>query len=612
MHIGLILALAVQAAPVAPQDDLIVITGSRLTGPIEPPALSLRDIELRQPVSLEAALNDVAGVRAFTTGGDAGGSFVSVRGGEPNFTLVLIEGLRLNNPTNSRGGAFDFLTIDPQAIDHVEIFRSAASAIHGSDALAGVIDLRLRISQRQGFALAPRGFADTQGAVSGGASLDTGWHSGGLFVDASHLSDDNLSDGARIERSQALAHVTQQLGSFALRGVGLFGHSQFERFPEDSGGPRLAVSRALEHGTQRLAAAGFTLRRTIGAPLRPGLAVSYSDQRDTSNMPAIAPGVLDGTPALRDDSHFRRLEVTADMNVHAGPLEADVGGALRDEHGRSAGTLMIGFPLPVAFTQQRATWSLFGEARLEPASWLRFDGGGRHDMVEHGTSSTTGFGGAAVRPVADGPWLSGRVGQGYKLPSFYALSHPLVGNPILRPERSVSKEAAIEQPLRQGSLRAAYFNNRYRDLIDFDAATFGLVNRDRVRARGFEVEAKYMPLPILAVSAALTHTRLASAEPLRGRPRWQGNVHATWQAGPRLEIDAIVRANSSLFDSSVPTGMVTVAGHGELDLGVRYRINRVVVASVTARNLTGTHYEDAVGFPAKRQLVRFAFRAGFD
>ncbi|HEU0134710.1 MAG TPA: TonB-dependent receptor plug domain-containing protein, partial [Allosphingosinicella sp.] len=115
------LSLAIAASPGASSDGAIVITASRTEA--KPAggqaAIEADEVERMQPASLLEALDEVAGVRAFSTGGAGGRSFLSIRGGEPNFTLVLLDGIKLNDPTNSRGGGFDFFAIDPALVERV-------------------------------------------------------------------------------------------------------------------------------------------------------------------------------------------------------------------------------------------------------------------------------------------------------------------------------------------------------------------------------------------------------------------------------------------------------------------------------------------------------------
>ena len=54
---------------------------------------------------------------------------------------MLVDGVELNDPTNTRGGSYDFSNLDMSSIERIEIVRGPQSAIYGSDALAGVINI---------------------------------------------------------------------------------------------------------------------------------------------------------------------------------------------------------------------------------------------------------------------------------------------------------------------------------------------------------------------------------------------------------------------------------------------------------------------------------------
>jgi outer membrane receptor protein involved in Fe transport len=608
------LLLLTAAQPAAPPAGAIVITASRIEAAPAggPSVIDAAEIERLQPASLLEALDEVAGVRAFSTGGAGGRSFLSIRGGEPNFTLVLLDGIKLNDPTNSRGGGFDFFAIEPALVERIEVARDAVSAVHGSDALAGVVNIKLR-SPREGVRrLTARAQAGSEGEWGLGAGLETGWSDGGVAAAGSRFDSGFLTKGSSLDRRQGLAQLRQRAGGFEARLLGLYGRSDRSAFPEDSGGPRLAASRDRETGDARLAAAGLTLRRAETARLRPNLSLSWSDQKDRSATPAIAPGALQGTPALTSDSRFSRFEAVADLGVGRGAAVATFGAALLRESGRSDGTIDLGFPLPVSFDLKRVTRSVFAEAGLRPGGGFAFNLAARHDDVAGGKRSWTGRAAASWRPSERGPTLFARIGEGYKLPSFYALAHPLIGNPHLRPERSRNVEAGAEMVGGSGDLvRLTLFENRFRDLIDFDPGTFTTVNRDRVRARGAEVEGRWQPAPGLSLAGALSLLDLESETALRGRPRLQGSLRAAWRASAAVELNGAVRFNSGYFDSSIPTGAVRAEGHGEADLGARLRLSGRLSLIATLRNLTGERYEDAVGFPAPGRVLRAAVAAEF-
>ena len=82
-------------------------------------------------------------------GGRGGTGSLYVRGADPNYTLVLVDGVRVNDPTNARGGSFDFSTLDVADVERVEIARGPYSAVYGGDALAGVVNIVTRQAPRE-------------------------------------------------------------------------------------------------------------------------------------------------------------------------------------------------------------------------------------------------------------------------------------------------------------------------------------------------------------------------------------------------------------------------------------------------------------------------------
>ncbi|HEV7659456.1 MAG TPA: TonB-dependent receptor [Allosphingosinicella sp.] len=613
----LALAQVLAAAAPAPPPEMgepIVVTASRTAeGPVAGvSAIDADEISRLQPASLLEALDDVAGVRAFSTGGVGGGSFLSIRGGEPNFTMVLVDGIRLNNPTNSRGGAFDFFAIDPALVERIEVARGAVSAVHGADALSGVVNIRLRAPVPGETGATARASLGSEGDIGLGLALNHGWRDGGLLVSAGWYDSGGLDLGSDLERRQALARIDHSIGGFEGRALGLYAHADRFTFPEDSGGPLFAVNRARETGDYELRAGALSLRRSRDAGVRPGFTFSWSEQRDDRVTPAIAPGMLGAVPALAADALFSRVEAIGEIGAGNGPLTATLGAAYLRESGRSDGIIDFGFPLPVAFDLVRTTRSAFAEAAWRPSPAVAVNLAGRYDDVARGPHAWTGRAAISVQPSAAGPAFFARIGEGYKLPSFYALGHPLIGNPALRPERSRNMEAGIEWTRAGGDLlRLTLFDNRFRDLIDFDPLLFAIVNRDRVRARGAELEGRWRARPGLILAGALTWLDLESATPLRGRPRWQGSLRLIWRAGDALELNAAVRANSAFNDSSIPTGLVRARGHAEADLGLRYRLTPALTLDAALKNLTDSRHQDAIGFPAPGRLLRASLSAAF-
>ena len=238
----------------------------------------------------------------------------------------------------------------------------------------------------------------------------------------------------------------------------------------------------------------------------------------------------------------------------------------------------FGFPLPVAFDLVRTTRSAFAEAAWRPAPGSRST-----SPAAMTTSPAADTPGPAAplspgsRPPA-GPAFFARIGEGYKLPSFYALGHPLIGNPALRPERSRNVEAGVEwAPRRRTTARPPHLVRQWVQgpdrLRSYRSSPPSTATGSAPAAPSSRDAGRSAPAFVLA--GALTWLDLDSPTPLRGRPRWQGVAAPVWRARDGLELNAAFRANSRFNDSIDPDRPGRRrAAMPRLDLGLRYRLSR--------------------------------------
>ena len=193
-------ALAQSPARPATEQPPAVVTGSRL--PSTPTGLAksvtvIDPLQLQQgnPARLEDILNRVMGIYVDQAGKT--GSFASlyVRGAENSQLLIMVDGVKLNDPTTTRGSAYDLSSIDVGQIERIEILRGPESAIHGGEALAGVLNIITKKGVGGGVhgnAYAGRGEDDDQrlgGSLTFGAERVRAQVGVGRSEDGSHSSD---------------------------------------------------------------------------------------------------------------------------------------------------------------------------------------------------------------------------------------------------------------------------------------------------------------------------------------------------------------------------------------------------------------------------------------
>src|SRR3954463_3624411 len=128
--------------PASAASENVIVTATRLDGEQAGSNVSVIDaqtIQARNPGSVVDLLRDLQSVYIQQSGGR--GSVVSLftRGAKPNFTLVLLDGVKANDPTSTRGGSYDFSTLDLNDIERIEFVRGPASALYCFVAVGGVV-----------------------------------------------------------------------------------------------------------------------------------------------------------------------------------------------------------------------------------------------------------------------------------------------------------------------------------------------------------------------------------------------------------------------------------------------------------------------------------------
>ena len=608
-------------AGAAPENvpENIIVTATRLAGEQAGSNVSVIDektIQARNPGSVVDLLRDLPGVFVQQSGGR--GSVVSLftRGAKPNFTLVLLDGVKANDPTNTRGGSYDFSTLDLNDIERIEYVRGPASAIYGSDAVGGVINI---ISRRGGDTLEAGlkaeggsfGYARAAGHVSGPiggatASLGLSYTDNGMPVDGSTLKGTNL------DAALALPEISGAAISFN----GRYGGSIATSFPDSSGGPRLAVRRSLDHRDIEEGVFGAHAAHDMAGWWNMALDYGFYDRGSNSTSPGVAPSAQtpSGIPANGDNARFTRHQVTWTNRLAPLPgLEAALGVDMQAEHGVDDGYLQFGpAKLPTHFALNRTLWAGFAQARYQVTSAFSLSGSGRYDD----TGDTHHFSPQLRADYALSDWgtqFQMLWAKAYKLPSFYALGNPLVGDPSLKPEEAENLEGGITQQLWDlGSLKVEGYATNYRDLIDFrPGAVPKLVNLSTVHVRGIETSLALQwdtrNWGTLTATPRLSYTnarnQLTSAS-LRDVPSWLAGATLNWKPDPAWNVSFDLNHVGGMVDNAVPTGDVNLPGHSRADLAVEYKVLPNLALQLGVDNLFDQHYEDVVGFPAPGAVVR--------
>ncbi len=513
-----LLALATATPALAESDDSqrggdIVVTASGIEQSRDEvgQAITIIDaetIEKRQMVDIVELLATTPGVRFSRAGSTGSVASISLRGAETTQTLVLIDGVKVNDPSGI-GDGYDFGHLLTGNVDRIEVLRGSNSVVHGSQAIGGVISL-MTATPAEGFAAsasADYGYSDTLNAkadVSGTA----GRISGG--IGAAYFRTDGISSAAvGTERDgyknfAGNARLKIALGdalSLDLRGYYINADLDYDSF----------------FGTPADSADVAKLDQYVGYA---GLNLALFDGRFTSRA---------AVTWLRNDRDYYFVRGTAPDYGYSGTnLRFEYQGVVSPVE---QAKLIVGyeherpdydfFGFGSTDSQRANIDSVYALGIVQPFAGLSVTGGIRHDDHSQFGGATTLGANANYSPNAGATNFRLSYGEGFKAPSLYQLYDTFSGNTALRPERSKSYDVGIDQSLADGRalISLTAFLRNTNDQINYDNATFTYGNIDRTRAKGIEATLALKPVDALNVTASYSYI---DARDRSGRPAFDG------------------------------------------------------------------------------------------
>ncbi|MDJ1158798.1 TonB-dependent receptor [Chelatococcus sp. SYSU_G07232] len=626
LALSLSLPLSAKADPAAGTDAAlpeIVVTATR--GPTAigrvGSAISVitgEEIRRASPKSVADVLRRVPGLSVVETGGPGGTTLVRLRGSEPRHTLVLVDGIRVNDPS-AAAGEFDFVNLIPTDIERIEVLRGPQSALYGSDAIGGVINVITRRGkgptrvQADGEA-GSYGSKGLRGAVSGA--------SGRLFYALSLTGYDTAGFsryGDRIGRiTRAYGRPLEADATARFAATGRLGVALSDDVETELGGST-AVTRAQYDAAfgpypdtpsaslQRLSQVfSRTTAHAFDHQLKNTLTVfanrTERDYRDIS----YGFGPQPRAEWLKSAYVGDRIgaEYQGDLSLDRWGLFT-VGLRTEEERLVSHQQSVLPQPTPRMKTNdaRQTTRSLFALYQVSPADNLSLSLGGRLDDVANADRFATWRATLAYEIPESETVFRTSAGTGAKAPSLFQLYDPTYGTPGLAPERSFGVDAGVDQTLFDGRLKLSgtLFLNRYRDLIAFATGVCPVTqpwgcyfNVARAQTSGFELAADAELVPAL-LRLKLAYTNLDAVDrttdkALPRRPANEGRLGFVLTPAAGLSIEPSVVFVGERFSS--PDERDRLAPYARLDLLAEYDLSPTASLFLRAENLTNARYEE--------------------
>lgn len=604
--------LSASSSALAQQDiENVTVVGSRLDSlsSASTSVLTRQQIEQYAPTNTVELLRRIPHLQVAENGQAGGLSFVSIRGGETNFTLIMIDGITVNDPTNSRGGGFDFNQLSPSSIERVEVYRGGISAIYGGEAISGAINFVTREAGANSLNVSLGNQQQAQASLTLSRQINA--NNSILFNGSTQTRE--ASEFAQHDNKQLLLKFQHRNANREHTVVASFSEQDNVGFAEDSGGDLFAMPQIAETRDSEQWVVGLNNLFRLSETLTLNANFSWVQHQEFANNQGIFPGVLSGVPASEIETNYKKSEVEAFVTWQAADnWDLLVGANSKNANGNNKGFVDFGAQVPVDFDLSLDANSAFIQSSSQHGNLtldigLRFDS---PDDFDNEFSSRVSL----AYAFSDNLRAFAVVNEGYKLPSFFALAHPLVGNPDLNPERSDNHEVGVLFGFAEkAQISITYFDNEFTNLVDFDAETFTSVNRSSVDTQGVEFDLRMPITSWFDMSVDVTYTDVDANEEgvtLRRRPNWSGSIAAdfSWQD---YELNSYLTFNDAFYDSSIATGLVKLGGSGILGFSANWFYSDALRLHLTVDNALGKTYQESVGFVIDDSSVRAGLQYNF-
>ncbi len=624
-------------APVK-QLDTVVVTAARTPTPLKQigsnvSVVTAEDLKMRQFNDVGDMLRYVPGLDVIRNGGIGQPTSVFIRGADSRHTLVLIDGIEANDPADP-GGRFDFANLMVDEIDRIEVLRGGESAVYGSDALGGVINI---ITKRGSGA--PKASLMTQGGSYNtykviGAS-DGSLGALNYNISASQFGTQGFSAAARdLDNRERDGYqnttVKAGLNADVLDNLNLAWTMHYNRGVDklDNCGGRGCDDPNNQNTTNQLFTRGQGALSLFGGRWQQALGVSYSltGRKGLNPWDTVNPFV--------GSSNFDGQKVKVNWLHDVIPLENHklTFGAEDEEDSITSGSSFFQDPVLTEqspIDERMNTAGVFLQHRWNVQRGWFSTFGVRYDRNDISGSKVTWRTSQSLAVERIGLRIKGNYGTGFKVPTLYQLYAPLtvltvqgqepiifppLGNPDLKPELSRNWDIGFEQDVwgKLAQFGASYFHNDFYDLIEIRSFSTGYENIGRAEADGAEVFFQIQPHPMVAFRGQYTYLDtqqlpdasdppgdIYGGKPLLRRPRNRGSLDAivnpTDDSEVNLNVLAVGRKDDVDF-AVFPAQRVTTPGYVLVNLNTRYTVNQYLQIFGRLDNLLNKKYQEVFGY----------------
>jgi vitamin B12 transporter len=563
--------------------------------------ITAEDLARRQVRFVADALRDIPGIAVSRSGGIGGQTEVRLRGTESNQTLVLIDGVEVNDPD---GDFFNFNSLLALQIERIEVLRGPQSVLYGSSAIGGVINIITKQADQplQGGIFAEAGSFSSQHYAASIGSRGQGYD---VLLSASHLDTDGISsgneergndedDGAR-NTTLMLKGGVQPLDNLEINVVGRYvdEENEFDDFFGGTERPVVDADKDLD-GKHYFVRGEARLTLLEGAWEHWVSSSFYNLDTDTKSA-----GSIDFS------SEAESTELTYQSNYFLSTPQWGI-----DEH---TFTVLVEHKIDEAQSgffakNEIENTGLSGIYGVTVGNSLFLSAGGRYDYNDEFENTSSYRFTAAYVVESWGTRFHGSFGKAIKNPTLtelFGFTGDFRGNPNLEPEQSKGWDIGVEQTFWNGRLTAdvTYFSNRIEDIIVGSGRTVENLN-GASNLNGVEVTLTAELLENLAIIGAYTYTDAEDpdGDELVRRADHIANLTVNYRfLENRANLNLGIRFNGDQVDDAFDPitfarTPVELDSFTVVDVNAAYQINDHLELFGRVENLFDENYEEVLGY----------------
>lgn len=625
-------ALAAMAADMEDGVEDVVVTANRIAQETSRVGDSVTVITAKeQRRSQKTAVSDLIamtpGVAVARNGGLGGTTTLRIRGAESHQTMVLIDGVKLNDPS-SASGEFNFADLITTDYAQIEVLRGPQSTLWGSQAIGGVVNIVTPVPEGPlSASVSAEGGTHETAIVRGHAQAGGdrfAWRVSGNYLTSDGISAYSRDRGGRETdgyrnvgfNARGILRITDNV-SAEIRSTWSDGRSDYDGFVG------FDLADTPEYGaTEELTTyAGVKFDVFDGRfENRIGFAYTDTDRQDTDPS-SLVPTTFDADGRNERWEYQGTLRITDRVSTIVG-LESE-----RSELSTASPTTFD--PNPVPLTGEVQIDSAYAQVNVTPIDALSLTAGIRHDDHDTFGSHTTTRASAAWS-VTPSTILRASYGEGFKAPTLYQL-YSLYGNLNLDAEEAESWDAGIEQHFfdKQLVVSATYFDRDTTNMIDF-VSCWGEISPDCLaRPDGYydnfqQTNAHGVELAMAAhlteqLSLAVNYTNMDAENTARGtanfghslprRPDETTNAQVSYEWPVGLTTTVAVQHASRSFDTISNTYILD--GYTLFDFRASYAVSDSLEVYGRIENAFDEEYETVKNYGTLGRTFYAGLRQSF-